>query len=210
MLATEWEPIEKNWGDLAHQEVMTTFDGQLKTRAVALCVWYLSVQPEVTPYEMETLARRDPDIEKRADGAKINPYSVRQARKILVGDTGAKPKNGRCSSDRRRVVRKKKAMATALAKLDTELVDRLHGSAEVIDNYLHISTEMAMLQASFAKTHRALLQIPHEHAIELAGIEPSVAHVLAREGLLSPPAEELTAIWPDDAGGDKNPSEPVN
>jgi hypothetical protein len=198
MLATEWEPIEKNWGDLAHQEIMTAFEGQLKTRAVALCVWHLAVEPEATPYELETLARRDPDIETRSDGAKINAYSVRQARKILEGKDGSGTKTERRKPDRRKPARrKKKVVASALAKLDPQLVAKLQESAEIIDEFVHVSTELALIQATFAKAHRALLAIPHEDAIELADIEPNVAHVLARDGLLNPPTDEPTAIWPD-------------
>ena len=83
MLATNWTPTELNWGDFAHHEIMREFEGQLKTRAVALCVWNLAQSPDATPYEIETLARRDRDIEQRPDGTKITAYAVKQARKIL-------------------------------------------------------------------------------------------------------------------------------
>ena len=93
----------------------------------------------------------------------------------------------RTKSNRKPARRKKKVAAAALARLDAELAARLQSSANAIDEFVHMSTELALIQATFAKAHRTLLEISFEDAIELADIEPNVAHILAREGLLNPP-----------------------
>lgn len=184
MPVTNWTPTETNWGDFAHHEIMCTFEGQLKTRAVALCVWNLASSPSATPYEIETIARRDGEIELRPDGTKITAYAVKQARKIL-GFEDAEPAQKSKKAKRRKG---KRAVTKALLRHDPGADEFIVESAGVIDDYLGLGAELASVQAAFGTAYQALMELSREHSLTLAEIDSNAAQVLAREGLLKPPA----------------------
>ncbi len=189
MLATNWTPTEPNWGDLAYYEVMLTFEGQLKTRTVALCVWKLALCPSTTPYEIETIARRDRDIELRSDGTKVTAYAVKQARKILGFDHADTAKNTHTDRRVKKTKRRKskRTVTNALLKDSPDANEALRESAAVVDEYLNVGAELAMAQAAFAKAHQGLMGLSRTHCLTLAEIDSNAAQVLAREGLLKPP-----------------------
>ena len=74
MPTTHWKPSVQSWGDLAYGEVMDAFFGQVKTRAVAICIWFLAFNSGVSIEDIESLAQQDPEIQsKKGQVKKISP-----------------------------------------------------------------------------------------------------------------------------------------
>ena len=189
-------PIEQSWSDLAHREIMVAFPGQLKSRAVALCVWVLARKPDATREEMELVADADPELESRGkDGKKISTHAVRQAKKIL-GLAGGKT-GGKTGASKRA---KKKP---GLSKIQQAILDRYQESTALIDEYLDLADALALVNQAFEAAQVALRSMTREHALTLAEVDPRAARVLALEGILGEDEVTVTdepyVVWPDEA-----------